>query len=327
MAKKRICFSLPCFNEIENVRELALQIMSICDTELPAYDYTLQFIDNCSTDGTQEELEKLCAEYPCIRVVFNARNFKDTSGYYGLMQTDGDCSIVLPTDFQVPLAIIPGLVHQWESGRKIVCAVKPKSKENVIMRGFRELYYSLIRRFSNVEQISNFTGAGLYDREFLDFCRSLNDPSPSMRGIVAEFGYDVGFLPYVEEKRRHGKSKNNFFSLFDLAMKNFTTYTSVIPRMATFSGAIIGFFSFLIALYYLIMKLRFWNTFQAGMAPLVVGLFFFSGMILIFIGLLGEYMLSINTRIIARPLVIERKRVGFHSSDNAEAKPESPVKY
>jgi len=195
------------------------------------------------------------------------------------------------------------------------------------MRGFRELYYSLIRRFSNVEQISNFTGAGLYDREFLDFCRSLNDPSPSMRGIVAEFGYDVGFLPYVEEKRRHGKSKNNFFSLFDLAMKNFTTYTSVIPRMATFSGAIIGFFSFLIALYYLIMKLRVWNTCQAGMAPLVVGLFFFSGMILIFIGLLGEYMLSINTRIIARPLVIERKRVGFHSSDNAEAKPESPVKY
>lgn len=190
------------------------------------------------------------------------------------------------------------------------------------MRGFRQLYYSLIRRFSNIEQISNFTGAGLYDRGFLDFCRSLNDPSPSMRGIVAEFGYDVGFLPYVEEKRRHGKSKNNFDSLFDLAMKNFTTYTSVIPRMATFSGVIIGFFSFLIAIYYLIMKLRFWDTFQAGMAPLVVGLFFFSGMILIFIGLLGEYMLSINTRIIARPLVIERKRLGFHMSGKTEAAPE-----
>jgi polyisoprenyl-phosphate glycosyltransferase len=316
MSQKKICFSLPCYNELENVRELAMQIMEICDTQLPAYQYTLQFIDNCSTDGTQAELEKLCAEFMSIRAVFNARNFKEPSGFYGLMQTDGECSIVLPTDFQVPLTIIPELVHQWETGRKIVCAIKPKSKENAIMRGFRQMYYALIKRFSSVEQISNFTGAGLYDSEFLDFCRSLNDPAPSMRGIVAEFGYDVGFVSYTEQKRKHGKSKNDFYSLFDLAMKNFTTYTSVIPRMATFSGLIIGVFSFFIALYYLIMKLRFWQTFQAGMAPLVVGLFFFSGVILIFIGLLGEYMLSINTRIIARPLVIERKRVGFRTDDD-----------
>jgi polyisoprenyl-phosphate glycosyltransferase len=315
MSQKRICFSLACFNELENVRELAMQIMEICDTQLPAYHYTLQFIDNCSTDGTQAELEKLCLEFPCIRAIFNARNFKGPSGYYGLMQCDGDCMISLPTDFQIPLSIIPELVHQWESGRKIVCAIKPKSKENAIMRGFRQMYYALIKRFSSVEQISNFTGAGLYDSEFLDFCRSLNDPAPSMRGIVAEFGYDVGFVSYVEQKRKHGKSKNNFFSLFDLAMRNFTTYTSVIPRMATFSGLAIGGFSFIIAIYYLVMKLRFWKTFQAGMAPLVIGLFFFSGTILIFIGLIGEYLLSINTRIIARPLVIERKRVGFHSDE------------
>ncbi len=316
MAQKEFASRLRASTNWRTCANSQCRFMEICDAQLPAYRYTLQFIDNCSTDGTQEELEKLCSEFPCIRVIFNARNFKGSSGYYGLLQSEGDCTIALPTDFQIPVSIIPELVQKWENGCKIVCAVKPKSVENPFIRAFRQMYYSLIKKFSDVEQIRNFTGAGLYDRSFLDFCRSLNDPSPSMRGIVAEFGYDVGSVSYIEQKRKHGKSKNNFYALFDLAMKNFTTYTRVIPRLATFSGLVIGGFSCIVALYYLIMKLRFWQTFQAGMAPLVVGLFFFSGVILIFIGLLGEYLLSINTRIIARPLVIERKRVGFPSKDD-----------
>jgi len=311
MAQKRICFSLACFNELENVRELAMQIMEICDAQLPAYRYTLQFIDNCSTDGTQQELEKLCSEFSCIRVIFNARNFGGQSGYYGLLATDGDCSIAFPSDFQVPLSIIPECVRAWENGSKIVCAIKPQSKENSLMRTIRQIYYSLIKRFSRVQQIKNFNGVGLYDKSFLDFCRRLDDPFPSMRGIVAEFGYDISYVKYTEQRRKHGKSKNNFYSLFDLAMRNFTTYTTVIPRIATFFGATIGAFSFLVALYYLIMKLKNWNTFQAGIAPLVIGLFFFGGVILVFIGLLGEYLLSINTRLIGRPLVVERRRKGF----------------
>lgn len=313
MNKKRICFSLPCYNEVENVQGIAEEIIRICDEQIPEYDITLQFIDNCSSDGTKQVLQSLCDAYNNVRVIYNVRNFGGISGYYGLLETDGDCSIALPTDFQVPLSIIPELVHKWEKGSKIVCAVKPQSKENRIMRFIRQCYYYIVKRLTSVTQVKNFHGTGLYDKEFLDFCRELNDPAPFMPGIVAEFGYAVDYVPYTEQRRRTGKSHNNFYTLFDTAMRNLTTYSKVIPRIATFSGMGIAFVSFVFAFYYLIMKLRYWRTFQAGMAPLVVGMFFFFGVVLVFIGLLGEYLLSINTRLIRRPLVVERTRIGFDS--------------
>lgn len=309
---KKISISIPCYNEEKNVVPMSNEIAKLFETSLSGYDYELIFIDNDSTDNTRPLLRQICKNNPKVKAIFNAKNFGQfNSPYHALLQTTGDCSIAMVCDFQDPIEMIPKFVEEWESGSKIVIGVKTSSKENFIMYGLRSIYYKLIKKFSNVEQIEHFTGFGLYDRAFLDVLRELKDPTPFMRGLVAELGFRHKEIPFEQPKRKAGKSHNNWYTLYDAAMLSFTSYTKIGLRLATFMGAGIGFFSLVVALVYLILKLTNWNNFNAGMAPVVIGMFFLGAMQLFFMGIMGEYILSMNQRIINRPLVVEEERINF----------------
>ena len=308
---KKISILIPTYNEIENVEPLSGAIIEEMQ-KMPRYDYEIVFIDNNSQDGTREKLKQLCAGNKKIKAILNAKNFgQNNSPYYGLLQTTGDCAILMCADFQDPIDMIPKLVAEWENGYKIVSAIKTTSKENKFMRFLRTCYYKLIKKFSDVEQIEHFTGFGLYDKAFLEVLRDLKDPTPFLRGIVAELGFKRKEIPYEQQRRRAGKTKNNFYSLYDIAMLSFTSYTKIGLRLATFVGFIVAVISVIIALVYLILKLIYWNTFFMGTAPILIGMFFLGAVQLIFLGLLGEYILSINQRVMNRPLVIEEERINF----------------
>lgn len=309
---KKISVLIPCYNEEDNVELLSRAIIAQFKSELDCYDYEIIFIDNDSKDATRSILKHMCEDNQNIKAIFNAKNFGQfNSPYYGLLQTTGDCAIMMCADFQDPVEMIPKLVQEWEKGNKIIVAQKTTSQENKVMYFLRSCYYKLIKKFSSVEQIEHFTGFGLYDRSFLEVLRKLNDPMPFLRGVVAELGYKISIIPYEQQKRRAGKTKNNFISLYDAAMLSFTSYTKVGLRMATFVGFAIAIISMLVALVYLVLKLMFWNTFVAGTAPILIGMCFLGAVQLIFMGLIGEYILSMNQRIMNRPLVIEEERINF----------------
>ena len=309
---KKISILIPCYNEVENVVPMSEAVVTMMTGNLPQYDYELVFIDNASKDGTRDKLREICAANPKIKAIFNAKNFGQfNSPYYGVLQVTGDCVIQMCCDFQDPVELIPRYVREWENGYKIVIGVKTSSKENPVMRFMRTCYYKLIKKMSDVEQIEHFTGSGLYDRAFIEVLRKLDDPIPFMRGIVAELGFERKEIPYEQPKRRAGKTHNNFYSLYDAAMLSFTSYTKIGLRIATFAGAIVGFLSFILAIVYLILKLTNWDRYPAGTAPILIGMLFLGAVILFFIGLLGEYILNINKRVMHRPLVIEEERINF----------------
>lgn len=309
---KKISILIPCYNEEENVGPMSEAIVNLFTTQLSNYDYELLFIDNHSTDKTRELLRGICSKNEHIKAIFNAKNFGQfNSPYYGILQTTGDCTISMVCDFQDPIELIPQYIKEWENGYKIVIGIKKSSKENPIMYKLRSIYYKVIKKFSNVEQIEHFTGSGLYDRDFVEVLRNLKDPTPFLRGIVAELGYTRKEIPYEQPQRRAGKTHNNFYTLYDAAMLSFTSYTKIGLRLATFLGAGIGAGSLIVALVYLILKLVYWNRFDAGMAPIVIGMFFLGAVELFFLGFLGEYILSINQRVMNRPLVIEEERINF----------------
>lgn len=303
---------IPCYNEEENVIPMSIAVREQFETHLPEYDFELIFIDNCSVDSTREKLLDICQKDKRIKAIFNAKNFGQfNSPFYGLCQTHGDCTIGICCDFQDPVELIPRLVREWEKGFKIVCAIKTASKESPIIRAMRTCYYKLIKKISSVEMIEHFTGAGLYDHTFIDVLRDLDDPTPFLRGIVGELGFRRTEITYEQQKRRAGKSSNNFFTLYDAAMLSFTSYTKAGMRLATISGFIIAFLSILVAIVYTVLKLTYWYQYPAGNAPILIGVFLFGGIQLFFTGLLGEYIMNINTRIMHRPLVIEERRINF----------------
>ena len=309
---KKISFMIPCYNERENVVPMSEAIVKLMEQELSSYDYELIFIDNCSDDGTRDLLRTICAGNKKIKAIFNAKNFGQfNSPYHAMCQTTGDCTVSLCCDFQDPVEIIPEFVKEWENGYKIVCGIKATSKENKIMRFLRTCYYKLIRKMSDVEQIEHFTGFGLYDKSFIEVLKTLDDPAPFMRGIVAELGYKRKDIPYEQAKRAAGKTHNNFFTLYDAAMLSFTTYTKMGLRLATITGFILSILSLIVAIVYLVMKLIWWDRFVAGMAPILIMVTVLGSMQLFFIGFLGEYVLSINKRVMHRPLVIDEERINF----------------
>ncbi len=309
---KTISIMIPCYNEEENVRPICDAVRKVMQEDLPQYNYEILFIDNKSKDKTRSILREMCREDPRVKAIFNMKNFGQfNSPYYGLCQTTGDCTILLCCDFQDPVELIPVMVHEWEKGHKVISMIKTASKENHLIYWLRSIYYKTIRAMSSVEQIEHFTGFGLYDRSFIDVLRELKDPTPFLRGIVAEYAPAHLEIPYEQQKRRAGKTSNNFFSLFDAAMLSFTSYTKGGLRAATFGGFLISGISFIIALFYLIQKLLYWDKFVAGNAPILIGVFFLGGVQMFFIGLLGEYIMSMNTRVINRPLVIEEERINF----------------
>ena len=309
---RKISIVVPCFNEEENVEPLTDALVNIFANQLVKYDYEIIFIDNDSQDLTRPKLRYICKQNPNVKAIFNAKNFGQfNSPFYGLQQTTGDCSILLCADFQDPLELIPEFVREWESGYKIVIGRKTASKENRFMYFLRSLYYRMIKKLSNVEQIEHFTGFGLYDKAFIDVLRNLNDSTPFLRGIVAELGFKRKEILYEQNKRRAGKTKNNFYSLYDAAMLSFTSYTKIGLRIATFIGLLIAGISVIIALVYLVLKLVYWDRFVAGTAPVLLGMFFLGAIQLVFLGIIGEYILSINTRVMNRPLVVEEERINF----------------
>lgn len=310
---KKISVVIPTYNEEENVRPIAQAVTALFEIQLASYDYEIIFIDNCSVDKTREYLEEMCSGDKHIKAIFNAKNFGQfNSPYYGLLQSTGDCAVLLAADFQDPVDLIPAFVTEWEKGEcNIVCGIKTASKENKLVYFLRSVYYKLIKKMSDVEQIEHFTGFALYDKSFIGVLRTLDDPKPFLRGIVAELGGKRKEIPYTQPKRRAGKTKNNWYSLYDAAMLSFTSYTKIGLRIATFAGFFIGFVSVVIGVIYLIMKLVHWNMFAAGQAPMLIGMFFLGAVQLLFIGILGEYIISINSRVMKRPLVVEERRINF----------------
>lgn len=312
--KKMISVSIPCRNEQDNVVELVEKIKKEFEDNLSEYDYQIQFSDNKSTDDTRRLLREICAKDPHVRAIFNVASFSG-SAFHSILQTDGNCCIHMAADFQDPPELIPQLVRKWEEGAKVVCAIKTSSSENILMWKLRSLYYKIMVRCSTIQQIEHFTGFGLYDRAFVEIIRRLNDPIPTLRGVVAEYGYKVEKIKFNQPRRKKGKSSNNFMRLYDYAMRNFTTYTKIGMHIATLLGMVMGGVSFLCGLVYLVLKLAFWTRFSAGMAPVILGVFFIGGMQLFFIGLVGEYVLSANTRLLNRPLAVEEERVNFTKFD------------
>lgn len=309
---KKISIMVPCYNEEENVVPLSEALIAMFEKDLPQYDYEILFIDNDSRDTTRVKLRALCENNKKIKAIFNAKNFGQfNSPYYGILQTEGDCTIPVCADFQDPIDVIPRLVAEWEKGYKIVCAVKTSSKENPVMYFLRSCYYKMIKKMSSVDQIEHFTGFGLYDKSFVQVLRDLKDPIPFIRGIVGELGFKRTEIEYTQAQRRAGKTHNNFYTLYDAAMLSFTSYTKIGLRIATFLGAACAGLSVIVAIIYFILKLIYWNRFQAGMVPLIILVSLTSSLQLFFIGLLGEYILSMNKRLMNRPLVVEEERLNF----------------
>lgn len=309
---KTISIMIPCYNEEENIRAITEAVRAELHKSLPQYDYEIVIIDNKSKDGTRDIIRALCQEDSRVKAIFNMKNFGQfNSPFHGLMQCTGDCVVSICADFQDPVELIPTMVHKWEEGHRVVCMVKTQSEESRLMYWARSCYYKLIRKMSDVEQIRQFTGFGLYDQQFIEVLRQLKEPLPFIRGMVAEYAPDHLEIPYTQPQRRAGKTHNNFYSLYDAAMLSFTSYTKSGLRIITFSGFAIAILSFLVALLYLILKLCNWQNFNAGMAPIVIGVFLMGGVQLAALGFIGEYILTINQRVMNKPVVIEEARLNF----------------
>lgn len=301
----------PCYNEEENVRELYQQIREIFQG-IPGYDYEHIYIDNCSRDRTVELVKEIAKEDKRVKLIVNARNFGHIrSPNHGMLQASGDAVILMASDLQDPPQLITDFIRKWEEGYKIVLAVKTKTQESFVMRIVRNSFYQFISRLSEIELTKNNSGFGLYDRQVIEIVRKIDDPYPYFRGLISDIGFESAKIEFYKPARKRGISGNNFYTLYDIAMLGITNHSKVPLRLATMAGFSLAFLSLLVALGYLAAKLIFWNTFSVGMAPIIIGIFFFSSVQLLFIGIIGEYIGSIHTQVHKRPLVIEKERVNF----------------
>lgn len=307
---KLISIITPCFNEGENVEELYERIVRVMSNL--NYDYEHILIDNASTDQTVEILKEISSKDPHVKIIVNTRNFGQIrSPYHALLQANGDAVVCMAADLQDPPERIPDFIHRWEEGFKVVIGIKTRSQESGLFYLLRTLYYRALRRLSDVELIEHFTGFGLYDRKVVEILRQFDDPYPYFRGLIADIGFPIARLEFTQPPRKRGISKNNFYTLYDLAMLGVTGYTKIPLRLATMFGFFSAAISFLVGLAYLIYKLIFWFEFSLGSAPVIIGLFFLGSVQLFFLGIVGEYIGSIYTQVMKRPLVIEKERINF----------------
>ncbi len=308
--RKLISIVTPCYNEEANIDELyqrIVEVMSRLD-----YDYEHIFIDNCSTDNSHAKLRALAAQDKRVKLIFNARNFGHIrSPYHALLQARGDAAVLIASDLQDPPEMIEEFVKKWEEGFKTVMAVKPESEESRLMFLMRRTYYRFVTRISEVPLVQNATGAGLFDRVVLDILKKIDDPYPYFRGLLCEIGFPIATVPFKQPRRQRGITKNNFYTLYDIAMLGITNHLKVPLRLMVMGGGLLAGLSLLIAFGFLVAKLLFWNSFQVGIAPLLISLFFFSSVQILFLGMLGEYLGSVHTQIRNMPLVVESERVNF----------------
>jgi glycosyltransferase involved in cell wall biosynthesis len=308
---KKISFVSGCYNEEQNLDELVRRVFAVAG-KFKNYEFEYLLIDNCSTDGSEAVLRRLAAADSRIKVIFNVRNFGHIrSPYYGMLQARGDAIIYLASDLQDPPEIMEQFIPKWEEGWKVVAGIKNSSEESPLFFMVRRAYYELVARLAELDLLKNFTGFGLYDREVIEQLRRMEDPYPYHRGMISELGYPVAKIPFAQAKRRRGFSKNNFYTLYDIAMLGFTNHSKVPLRMATMLGFFFGVLFALVGLVYLAAKLFWWHQFALGLAPIIVGLFFVGSIQLFFIGVIGEYIGAIHTKVIKRPLVVERERLNF----------------
>lgn len=308
---KLISVVTPCYNEEDNVEEIYRQVKEVFNN-LPNYRYEHIFIDNASNDKSVEILKQIASNDKNVKIIVNSRNFGHIrSPYHGILQAQGDAVIFIVSDLQDPPIIINDFIQKWEEGYKIVIGVKPESEESRWIFAIRRLGYHWIGRIADVKLIKNFTGFGLYDKNVITILRSYDDPYPYFRGMIADIGFDIAEVPYNQPKRKRGVTKNNFYTLYDIGMLGITSYSKIPLRLAAMAGFFLGALSLVVSGVFFILKLIYWDRFTAGMAPVVISLFFFSSVQLFFIGLLGEYVSSINTRVMKRPLVVEKERINF----------------
>ncbi|MBN8757975.1 MULTISPECIES: glycosyltransferase family 2 protein [Variovorax] len=311
---KHITVVTPCYNEEENVEEIHRQAREVLET-IEGVTYEHLFIDNFSSDRTPELLRAMASADPKVKVIFNARNFGHIrSPYHGLLQARGDAAILLVADLQDPPELMKAFIEHWRNGAKLVVGVKPTADESGLMFAIRRAYYRTVTRIADVKLIQNFTGFGLYDRKVLEELRRIDDPYPYLRGLVSEVGFEAVQVPYNQPRRKRGITKNNFYTLYDIAMLGITSHSRVPLRIATMVGFALSGLSLVVSLLYLFLKIFFWSEFSAGTAPILIGMFFFASVQLFFIGLLGEYVGAILTHVMKRPLVVERERLNFDNS-------------
>src|SRR5258706_9131802 len=307
---KLISIVTPCYNEEANINELYERIQTV----MSGLDYSYEhiFIDNASTDNTVDLIRDLAKKDRRVKAILNTRNFGHIrSPYYGLLQGSGDVVIILASDLQDPPERIIDFIHKWEQGYKAVIGVKTKSQETGLFYFLRTIYYRFLRRLSDVDLIEHYTGFGLYDKQIINILNDLGDPYPYFRGIIADLGFPIARIEFEQPRRKRGVSKNNFYTLYDMAMLGMTGYTKIPLRMAAMFGFITATISLLVGLMYLFYKLLFWQRFSLGSAPIVIGLFFLGSVQLFFLGIVGEYIGAIYTQIMKRPLVIEKERINF----------------
>lgn len=308
---KKISIMSGCYNEKGNITELYERIISAMKT-MPDYDYELIFIDNCSIDGTRDEIRQLCVIDKRVKAIFNVKNFGPVrSPWHGLLQGDGDAVIGISSDLEDPPEIIPEMIRKWEQGYKLALGVRNGSTEHGLKSYLRPCFYWLLKKCSGAEQIAGFTGFGLYDREVIKTFRSLNDPYPYFRGLIGELGWKYAKIPFTKFARTRGSSNIHFFANFDMALLAIVSHSKIPLRMATICGLVVSFLSFITGSYYLVLKLTNWDTVQIGIAPTLVGLFFLMGILFIFLGLIGEYVGLIVTHVLNRPIVVEEERINF----------------
>jgi glycosyltransferase involved in cell wall biosynthesis len=313
---KLISVVTACFNEEENVKELYEQVKAVFN-DLPQYEYEHIFIDNASKDRTVAILKEIAQTDHKIKIIVNTRNFGHIrSGFHVLIQAKGDAVIMIVADLQDPPILIKDFIRKWEEGYKIAIGIKTQSEESPLFFAIRKAYYNLVGRLSEIELIKNFTGFGLYDQKVIETLRSIKDPYPYLRGLICDIGFERAVIEYVQLSRKRGFTKNNFYTLYDMAMLGITNHSKVPLRLATMTGFAVAFFSLVVAFGYLLYKVIFWDSFTVGIAPLVIGLFFFGAVQLLFIGIIGEYIGSIHTQVLKRPLVIEKERINFEPDDS-----------
>lgn len=312
MSKPLLSIVTPCYNEQDNIEALYLRVKAAIAPLTERYEFEIIVIDNHSTDATPDKLRTLAAADPSVKVIFNTRNFGHIrSPYYGILQSSGVATIYLASDLQDPPEMISEFVQWWESGYKLVMATKPVSQGPRLMHKLRRSYYRMLDGISDITLVPDSTGFGLYDHVVLDELRRIGDPYPFLRGLICELGWEVKTIQFNQPRRVRGVSKNNFYTLYDIAMLGIISHSKLPIRIAAFLGFALGAVSVLMALVFLALKLLFWDSFPMGMAPIMIGMFFMFGVMMLFIGILGEYIGSIHTYVQQRPVVVERERLNF----------------
>ena len=316
---KLISIITPCYNEEANVEVLYKEVKEIF-AELSNYEYEHIFIDNASTDKTVPILKEIAKQDKNVKIIVNTRNFGHIrSPYYALMQAKGDAAVMIVADLQDPPSLIEKFIEKWEEGYKAVLGVKTNSEESRLLFLIRKLYYSFINRLSEVELVKNSTGFGLYDRKIIDILKRMKDSYPYFRGLTSEIGFESAKIEYTQPRRKRGITKNNFYILYDIAILGIINHSKIPLRIATMLGFTASAISLITALVYFIYKLIFWKSFSVGMAPIVIGLFFFSSVQLFFLGIVGEYIGAIHTQVLRRPLITEKERINFDDESDKNA--------